>query len=1578
MNSNGTYSFVSNLPGVYTYNVPVCVPGQVAPCPPTKLVITVLAGFINTNPPVANVDIATTNINTPVTLKTLVNDAAGNPGSLLVPSSVTVTVAPLHGTTSINAANGDITFTPTAGYTGTDTLTYQVCDDQVPAKCATAKQIITIRPLTAPNTTAAADDYQITAFNTNASGNVKTNDTDPEGNFQTVIPQTTTVPGKGTLVLANDGTYTFTPVVNYSGPIDFPYTICDNGVPQACASATLHILVKPEIPVTNPDFNSTFVNVPVPGNVNTNDKVPAGTTYGTLPALLSSPAGSVPTLTMNPNGTYSFVSNLPGVYTYDVPVCVPGQVAPCPPTKLVITVLNSSTNTNPPVANVDIATTNINIPVTLKTLANDAAGNLNTALVPSSVIVTVAPLHGTTTINAANGDITYTPFGGYTGTDTLTYQVCDNQLPPQCATAKQIITIKPAGAVNTTAAADDYIITQINTNASGNVKTNDTDPENNFQTVTAQTTTVPGKGTLNLAPDGSYTFVPVNGYTGPVDFPYTTCDNGIPQACASATLHILVRPEVPATNPDFNSTFVNVPVPGDVSTNDKVPAGTTYGTTPALVSSPAGSVATLTMNSNGTYIFVANMVGVYTYDVPVCVPGQAAPCPPTKLVITVLSTIINTNPPVANVDIATTNINTPVTLKSLVNDAAGNPGNILVTSSVTVTVAPLHGTTIVNPATGDIIFVPFLGYTGTDTLTYQVCDDQVPAKCATAKQIITIKPLNIPNTTAAADDYKITPVNTAATGNVKTNDTDPEGNFQTVTIQNTTIPGKGTLVLAADGNYTFTPVPGFTGPVDFAYTTCDNGIPQACASATLHILVKPDVPVTNPDFNSTFVNVPVPGDVSTNDKVPAGTTYGTTPALVSSPAGSVATLIMNSNGTYIFVANMVGVYTYDVPVCVPGQAAPCPPTKLVITVLNNINTNPPVANLDIATTNINTPVTLKTLINDAAGNPGNILVTSSVTVTVAPLHGTTSINPATGDNTYTPFPGYTGTDTLTYQVCDNQVPAKCATAKQIITIKPLNVLNTTAAADDYIITPINTPATGNVKTNDTDPEGNTQTVTAQPGTTIPGKGTLVLTSDGNYTFTPVPGFSGPVDFAYTTCDNGIPQACASATLHILVSPAVPVTNPDFNSTFVNVPVPGDVNTNDKVPPGTTYGTLPTLLSSPAGSAPLISMSSNGTYIFIANLPGVYTYDVPVCVPGQVAPCPPTKLVITVLSTNINTNPPVANVDIATTNINTPVTLKTLVNDAVGNPGNVLVTSSVTVTVAPLHGTTSINPATGDNTYTPFPGYTGTDTLTYQVCDNQVPAKCATAKQIITIKPLNVLNTTAAADDYKITPVNTSATGNVKTNDTDPEGNFQTVTTQSTTVPGKGTLLLAADGNYLFIPETGFAGPVDFPYTTCDNGVPVACATATLHILVKPLVPVPDLTPNITVVPNIMHGTTVFNATIRVTEILGVPTNGSEIKIRIPRDDRMTFVYNPFATVIGFTAVNNTVWIYDGTDPFFHIFKTSSVIAANTYSTFGFVATFVPGQSRGKYTLTSSLNSGSGGEIITINNQDAEVLDYFIN
>ena len=771
--------------------------------------------------------------------------------------------------------------------------------------------------------------------------------------------------------------------------------------------------------------------------------------------------------------------------------------------------------------------------------------------------------------------------------------------------------------------------------------------------------------------------------------------------------------------------------------------------------------------------------------------------------------------------------------------------------------------------------------------------------------------------------------------------------------------------------------------VTFTYTQngCPNQLAVTTCTATFTVLscTTTTAPVYNPDINVTYVNVPVPGNVQTNDVVPSGTAYGTPVALSGNPAGGNIT--MNTDGTYSFVSPNVGVYRYNVPVCVPGQAAPCPTTLLTITVLGpNSNNNPPVANTDIATTKLNTAVTLKSLANDYAGNPGGTLNPFTVVVTVNPLHGTYTVNNSNGDITYTPATGYSGMDTLTYRVCDNTTPtALCATALQIITIKAAGAPNSTAAADDYVFTPINTAVTGNAMTNDTDPEGNSQSITAQT-TTIAGKGTLVLNSNGTFTFTPVSGFSGPVNFAYTTTDNGSPVATAKATIYILVSPAPSSTNPDFNSTFVNVPVPGNVSTNDRVPAGTSYGTSPTLLSSPAGSTPTLAMNANGTYTFVSNIKGVYIYDVPVCMPGQTAPCPPTKLTITVLDAGGVTNSPVANVDIAVTRINTPVTLRSLANDAAGNPSNMLVPSSVTVTVAPLHGTATVNAATGDITYTPAAGYTGTDTLTYQVCDDQFSPKCATANQIITIMPLGAPNTTEAADDYKITAHNTVATGNVKINDTDPEGNTQTVTAQNTTVAGKGTLVLGTNGDYTFTPVTGFSGPVDFTYTTCDNGIPQACATATLHILVRPASGLPDLTPSIFNDGTTLNRNTTRDNVIRIFNI-GPGATTAPITFTIPKMlPAFEITINPNETMVdvfgGMPVTNNQWTIVEQASRYVFTSKPGVVIASGAFNDIGLKVKAVGiVNSTGNLSIQIVFGTG-GGETPFNNNSDNNT--YSIN
>jgi ELWxxDGT repeat protein len=65
------------------------------------------------------------------------------------------------------------------------------------------------------------------------------------------------------------------------------------------------------------------------------------------------------------------------------------------------------------------AATAVNIPV----LAND--GSLLNALDPNSVVVTVAPAHGTASVMSGTGEISYNPASGFSGDDQFSYTVMD-------------------------------------------------------------------------------------------------------------------------------------------------------------------------------------------------------------------------------------------------------------------------------------------------------------------------------------------------------------------------------------------------------------------------------------------------------------------------------------------------------------------------------------------------------------------------------------------------------------------------------------------------------------------------------------------------------------------------------------------------------------------------------------------------------------------------------------------------------------------------------------------------------------------------------------------------------------------------------------------------------------------------------------------------------------------------------------------------------------------------------------------------------------------------------------------------
>ena len=157
------------------------------------------------------------------------------------------------------------------------------------------------------------------------------------------------------------------------------------------------------------------------------------------------------------------------------------------------------------------------------------------------------PSNGTLTLNN-DGTFTYTPNTGFTGEDQFTYVTCDNGNPgPLCDTAVATIHVlgNPGGTNLPPVAVDDAYNTIFGNPIGGNLMDNDYDPDGNNITANITPIVGPANGTVNILPDGSFTYTPGAGYVGPDQFVYSICDDGNPVMCDTATAYITVIPLAP-------------------------------------------------------------------------------------------------------------------------------------------------------------------------------------------------------------------------------------------------------------------------------------------------------------------------------------------------------------------------------------------------------------------------------------------------------------------------------------------------------------------------------------------------------------------------------------------------------------------------------------------------------------------------------------------------------------------------------------------------------------------------------------------------------------------------------------------------------------------------------------------------------------------------------------------------------------------------------------------------------------------------------------------------------------------------
>ena len=294
--------------------------------------------------------------------------------------------------------------------------------------------------------------------------------------------------------------------------------------------------------------------------------------------------------------------------------------------------------------------------------------------------------------------------------------------------------------------------------------------------------------------------------------------------------------------------------------------------------------------------------------------------------------------------------------------------------------------------------------------------------------------------------------------------------------------------------------------------------------------------------------------------------------------------------------------------------------------------------------------------------------------------------------------------------------------EQAFSITITEVNDPPVAVNDSATTPEDAPVTVDVLNNDSDADGDTLTVAS----VTQGVNGSVTNSGSDVTYSPDSGFDGTDSFTYTISDgNGrTDRATVTITIHG-VNDAPTGLSLDNSSVAENQPsgtAVGGFSTTDP----DTGDTFTYSLVNGQGDDDNASFAMAGNQLQTA---ASFDYETRNSYSVRIRTTDSGTLhyeqAFTITVTDVN-DPPVAEDDSATTLEDAPVTIDVLSNDS-DVEGDTLTVQSVT------QGTNgSVINNGGDVTYSPEPGFSGTDSFNYTVSDGNGGTDTATVTVTVTV------------------------------------------------------------------------------------------------------------------------------------------------------------------------------------------------------------------------------------------------------
>jgi len=642
----------------------------------------------------------------------------------------------------------------------------------------------------------------------------------------------------------------------------------------------------------------------------------------------------------------------------------------------------------------------------------------------------------------------------------------------------------------------------------------------------------PSNGLLDLQSDGSFTYNPNPNFNGVDTFTYRIIAGTLESSVATVQIQVGGIGDAPIASQDAftatEDTILTATVPG-VLGNDVDGDGDSLSA--LIVTSPhSGS---LFLNGDGSFAYVPepNFTGIdyFTYRASDGVFSSAD----TTVTITVGPVA---DAPVAEPDSYELDEDTSLTISVpgvLANDTDPD-GDNLTAELVTET---QHGIVLLD-ADGVFSYVPDADYFGSDSFTYRATDGELHSPDITVT--LTINSINdfaVPN-----DDYfsatEQQPLIVAAPG-VLGNDTDTENEELSAFVVEA--PLSGTLNLASDGGFTYTPDVAFNGTDIFRYLANDGHGNSTTGTVYLAVLPHNDAPVAMNDqyvaLEDNVLQIAASNGVMLNDSDEDKDLL--IARLIKEPLHGSINLNLDGSFEYTPDINYRGSdrFTYQA-----NDGFADSNIAVVSIDVGSVNDGP-VAVADLfgsyeeQTLSIAAPGILSNDVDNDEEPLSSILLKN-------PSNGTLVLD-SDGSFVYTPYSNFAGTDEFLYKINDGHTESAATT----VTIQVGNLNDSPVAVDDALFVlenqTVDLPAAG-ILANDFDADSG-DTLSAQL-IRAPLHGTLNLQSDGALVYTPTALYHGADDFVYRAFDGAAFSKPATVTITVQSVNTKPVlTNVIVNS-----------------------------------------------------------------------------------------------------------------------------------------------------------------------------------------------------------------------------------------------------------------------------------------------------------------------------------------------------------------------------------------------------------------------------------------------